>query len=325
MKIGSRLLAILALGALSTHVAVAGYHGHRASVGTAASHSGTDARSLVKAPVAGSRQGFGPALKSDAADHANSGVVKDGSPIRTRGTRTKPPRKLTPSRRPHRPQPADFNAPRRLRPAPKANRVRQGSRSTPASPSIRAVKPSRAKTVGSIKTRPPLHRGSGLKHKPVRNLHMGSLVGTEAGPQRNAIGAVVEHDKTVANGNGTVGGVAAPSTNVALQRAGAVLHQPDNKIVSGNTSVKTQSAGTTELGNHASPTAAALRVVSSNGLSTSGTGIIRPGLGVGALGGPAKNGASGLSGSSFRPRRPCRPPPAATADDLLQWAARYLA
>jgi hypothetical protein len=56
MKIGSRLLAILALGALSTHVAVAGYHGHRASVGTAASHSGTDTQSLVKAPVAGSRQ-----------------------------------------------------------------------------------------------------------------------------------------------------------------------------------------------------------------------------------------------------------------------------
>jgi hypothetical protein len=135
-------------------------------------------------------------------------------------------------------------------------------------------------------------------------LHQGSLVGTEAGPHRNAIGAVVEHDKTVANRNGTVGGVAAPSTNVALQRAGAMLREPDNKIVSGNTSVKTQSPSTTELGNHASPAAVALRVVSSNGLSISGTGIIRPGLGVVALGGPAKNGASGLGGSSFRPRHP---------------------
>jgi hypothetical protein len=130
------------------------------------------------------------------------------------------------------------------------------------------------------------------------------LVGNDAGPHRNAVGAVVERDKTIVNGSGTVGGVAAPPINVALPRAGAMLHQPDNKSVSGSTSAKTQSAGTTELGNHASPATAALRVVSSNGLGISGTGIIRPGLGVGALGGPAKNGASGLSGGNFRSRRP---------------------
>jgi hypothetical protein len=306
MKIGSRLLAILALGALSTHVAVAGYHGHRASVGTAASHSGTDAQSLVKAPVAGSRQGFGPALQSDVADHANGGVVKDGSGLTNthEGNTDEAPAKT---------DTAPKTAPAATRGLQRAPTPAPGTDGKPSEAGVPidtrvTVNQGRETIKGKDrrfnKNETAAAPGIGLKHKPVRNLHMGSLVGTEAGPHRNAIGAVVEHDKTVANGNGTVGGVAAPSTNVALQRAGAMFHEPDNKIVSGNTSVKTQSAGTTELGNHASPTAAALRVVSSNGLSTSGTGIIRPGLGVGALGGPAKNGGSGLSGSSFRPRRP---------------------
>jgi hypothetical protein len=298
MKIGSQFFAILAVGALSTQVASAGHHGHRASTGAAASHSGTDAQSLAKSPLAGSRQGPGPALQGDIAEDG-SGLTNthkrntDEAPAKTD---TAP--KTTPA--------ATHGLQRAATPAPGAD-GKQGNAGVPIDTRItvnQGRETIKVKDRRFNKNKTAAAPGIGLKHEPVRNLHQGSLVGTEAGPHRNAIGAVVEHDKTVANRNGTVGGVAAPSTNVALQRAGAMLREPDNKIVSGNTSVKTQSPSTTELGNHASPAAAALRVVSSNGLSISGTGIIRPGLGVVALGGPAKNGASGLGGSSFRPRHP---------------------
>jgi hypothetical protein len=36
----------------------------------------------------------------------------------------------------------------------------------------------------------------------------------------------------------------------------------------------------------------------------SGRDMIRPGLGAGAIGGPAKNVAGVISGNSFRPRHP---------------------
>jgi hypothetical protein len=303
MKIGSRLLAILALGSLSTHVAVAGHHGHRASAGTAAGHSGTDAQGLVKAPAAGSRQGFGPGLQSDVANHANGGAVKDGSGLTNAHEGNTDEAHAKPDSAPKAAPAATHGLQRAATPAPGTD-GKQSEAGVPIDTRI-TVNQGRETVKGKDhrfnKNKTAAAPGIGLKHEPGRNLHRGSLVGTEAGPHRNAIGAVVERDKTVAKGNGTVGGVAAPSTNVVPRRAGAMLHQPDNKIVTGDTSVKTQSAGTTDLGNHASPAAA---LVSSNGLSTSGAGIIRLGLGLGALGGPAKNGASGLSGSSFRPRRP---------------------
>jgi hypothetical protein len=160
MKIGSQFFAILAVGALSTQVASAGHHGHRASTGAAASHSGTDAQSLAKSPLAGSRQGPGPALQGDIAEDG-SGLTNthkrntDEAPAKTD---TAP--KTTPA--------ATHGLQRAATPAPGADGiwVMRGFRSTPASPSIRAVKPSRSKTVGSIKTRPPLHRGSGSNTSP---------------------------------------------------------------------------------------------------------------------------------------------------------------
>ena len=305
MKIGFRLLAILALGASSMQVAVAGHHGHRASAGTAASRSGTDAQSLVKTPAAGSQQGPGPALPGDVADHANGGGVKDGSGLTNAhkgnadevSAKTDTVPKTTPA--------ATHGLQRAATPAPGTD-GKLGDAGVPIDTRI-TVNQGRETIKGKDrrfnKNKTAAAPGIGVKHEPLRNLRQGSLVGTNAGPRRNAIGAVIGTEKTVANGGG-IAGAAAPSSNVALQRAGAMLHEPDSKIVSGNTSVKTQSPSPTELGNHASAAAAALRVESSNGLSMSGTGIIRPGLGVVALGGPARNGTSGLSGSSFRTRHP---------------------
>ena len=254
--------------------------------------------------AAGSQQRPGPASQSDVADRANGGAVKDGSGLTDthRGNTDEAPAKTdtTPKTAPA----ATRGLQRATTPAPGID-AKPSEAGVPIDTRItvnqgREIIKGKDRRFNKIKT--AAAPGIGLKHEPVHNLRQGSSVETEAGPRRNAIGAVVEHGKTVANRSGTVG--AALSTNVALQRASAMLHEPANKISSGNTSVKTQSAGTTELGNHASPAPAVLRVASSNGLGMSGTGIIRPGLGVGALGGPAKNGAPGLSGSNFRPRRP---------------------
>jgi hypothetical protein len=81
MKVSSYLLAILAFGALSTHVAVAGHHhGHRASA--AARHSGAAPQSLAKSPTAkDGQQGTGPAVQRGIADHANGEAAKDGSTL----------------------------------------------------------------------------------------------------------------------------------------------------------------------------------------------------------------------------------------------------
>jgi hypothetical protein len=72
-----------------------------------------------------------------------------------------------------------------------------------------------------------------------------------------------------------------------------MLHEPDKKTVIGNVPITNPNPGTA---------AATLKVVSANGLRISGTGMTRPGFGAVALGGPAKAGANGLSGNSFRPR-----------------------
>jgi hypothetical protein len=128
-------------------------------------------------------------------------------------------------------------------------------------------------------TTPP---GVAVKHEPVHNLHQVSPVGSDGGLHRNAVGAViVQHEKA-----------AAPPADAGPRRIGTMLHQPEKKTVLGNVPIKHSNPGT----------AAALKVVSLNGLSISGTGMTRPGFGAVALGGPAKAGANGLSGNSFRPR-----------------------
>jgi hypothetical protein len=150
--------------------------------------------------------------------------------------------------------------------------VHQG-REPPKGSKGRPVKKAKATT-------PP---GVAVKHEPGHNLHQVSPAGSGGGPHRNAVGAVVvKHEKA-----------AAPPADVAPPRVGATLHEPDKKTVIGNVPIKNPNPGTA---------AAALKVVSANGLSISGTGLTRPGAGAVSLGGPAKAGANGLNGNSFRPR-----------------------
>jgi hypothetical protein len=128
--------------------------------------------------------------------------------------------------------------------------------------------------------------------------HAAPAVGAGAIAHRNAVGAIVETDKTVAHGGAGQGVPRAPIA-APPQHAGAVPHDPNTKPVTAP--AKTPSPGTAEGGEHAS---AALKVVTSNGLGISGTGMTRPGLGAVALGGPPKIATGVLSGNSFRPRHP---------------------
>jgi hypothetical protein len=140
--------------------------------------------------------------------------------------------------------------------------------------------------------------GLALK-QPGHDLHQPApAAGTGAVAHRNAVGAVLEHDRTVAHGSA---GLAVPRALIAVspQHTGATDHSP--KITPATAPVKIPSLGAAESGDHTSPS---LKVVSSNGLGISGTGMARPGLGAQALGGPAKIDAGVLSGNSFRPRHP---------------------
>jgi hypothetical protein len=115
---------------------------------------------------------------------------------------------------------------------------------------------------------------------------------------RNAVGAIVGHDKTAAH-PAAGQGVARAQGAATPQHTGVALHEPNTKLVT--EPVKTPSPGAAEGGER---TATALKVVTSNGLGISGTGVTRPGLAAGALGGPAKTATGVLSGNSFRSRHP---------------------
>jgi hypothetical protein len=280
MKAVSRLFAILAFGALSTQVAFAGHHhGHRASGSAAASHSGT--------PLTGIDNGIVDDLGAHTKKSGNTGVSTGSAPD------------IAP--------PATHGLQRAATPAPGA-----GGKLGDAGADIDiriTVHQGREPIKGSKvrpfkKTKTATTPGIALRTRTVHNFHQGSPVGSDAAPHRNAIGAIVEHDKAVEHGHDLTLGAAAPITTAAAPRAAAMTHDHNMKPIIGNAPINNSSFGTTQIDNHASDAAAALKIVTANGPSISGTGLVRPGFGSGALGGLAKIAPSGLSGNSFRPRHP---------------------
>jgi hypothetical protein len=250
MKIGSYVFAVAAFGALSTNIAVAAHHGHRA--GAAASQSKTEAPSLMKSPA--------PTDKPQSvSDRANA----DGAAL-----------------------PSDTVGKQSEAPIDTSITVNQGRQ------------PDKGKGHSPTKLKVTATPGLALRQLGHDLHHAAPAVGPGAIAHRNAVGAIVEHDKTVTRGGA---GQGVPRTPVAMppQHAGSVPHDPNTKPVTAP--AKTPSPGTAEGGEHVS---AALKVVTSNGLGISGTGMTRPGLGAVALGGPPKITAGALSGNSFRPRHP---------------------
>jgi hypothetical protein len=265
-----------------------------------------------------SQQGSGPAVQGGIADHANGeiakdspvltgvdkGIVDDLSAHATKSGKTGVSIGTAPDIAPA----ATHGLQRAATPAPGA-----GGKPGDAGADIdiritvhqgrEPIKGSKERLFKKNKT--ATTPGIALGHKPVHNFHQGSLVGRDAPPHRNAIGAIVEHNKAVEHGHDQPHGAVAPITTTAVAPgAAAIIHDHNLKPIIGNAPINNSSPGATQIGNHASDAAVALKVVTANGPSINGTGLVRPGFSAGVLGGPAKVAAGGLSRNSFRLRRP---------------------
>jgi hypothetical protein len=253
MKVGRYAFAVVALGALSTNIAVAAHHGrHRA--GAATSETKTEAPSPVKSPASTDNP-------QGASDRANGDVS------------TPPPSTFGKQN--------DAVAP--IDTSITVNQGRQPNKGKGHSP----TKPKAAATPGPV-----------LRQLGHELHHAAPAAGPGAIAHRNAVGAIVETAKTATQDGA---GQRVPRAPIAAppQHAGAAPHEANTKPVTAP--AKTPSLGTAEGGERAS---AALKVVTSNGLGISGTGMTKPGLGAVALGGPPKITAGVLSGNSFRQRHP---------------------
>jgi hypothetical protein len=271
MKIGPRVFAVLAFGAVSTQAAVAGHHGHHASA-AAASHSGTDAQSPGPAVQGSVVDDVGAESKKSAKTGAATDAATKSAPTLPHGLQRPGTPALGSSGKP-----GDAGAEIDIRIT-----VHQGHETIKGKD--RLFKKSKTATAPGI----------GLKHEPVHIVHPKSPVGPDAGPHRNPVGTkVVKHDKKAAPGKTAV---AAPP------QPGGVTHEPDksdNKVVTGNAAAPTKTSSPA-----GAAAGAALKTATANGPSVGGTGTARPGSATVALGGPPKIAAGVLSGNSFRPKHP---------------------
>jgi hypothetical protein len=274
MKIGPRVCAIMAFGALSTQAAVSGQHGHRTSA--AAGRSVTGAPNLAKSPAAvGNHQGPGPAVMD------GGGAAADAAP------------KSTP--------PVPHGLQRAATPATGAD-GKQGDAQAPIETRI-TLHQGRETTKGKVrpfkKTNLAIGSWIGPKHEPVHDFHQKSPVATDGSRRHNAIGAiVVEHDKPAVLSKRT--GVVPPPDG-ASPRVDATLHDPNTRSAIGTVPNELR-APTTQRSAVTVRAPLQLRVVTANGPSVTGTGMARAGSATPVVGGPPKIVAGVLSGIDVRPK-----------------------
>jgi hypothetical protein len=116
-----------------------------------------------------------------------------------------------------------------------------------------------------------------------------------ASTTRNAVGALVERGST--QGSATTG-LHEPGQQGPGGVVGSVAGQPEpGSAPTTHASLNVQHNG------HSDPEGATVIVPSVHDLGINGTRLVRPGAGLGSLGGPAKF-AAGISGSNVRMRRP---------------------
>jgi hypothetical protein len=142
-------------------------------------------------------------------------------------------------------------------------------------------------------------------HGPTQDLVHKPAMGDDGGLARNAIGAVIARHTVMPQASTPLGVHALPgATLIALHAAGQ--HGP-----------ATTAAGAPLAATNAKPSEAAVStgaaseqarhptfVASTGGPAVNGTGMARPALSTGAIGGPAKAATGGLNGSSFRTKYP---------------------
>jgi len=315
MKLGPHLLAILAFGAWSTTAGVAAHrHAHHGTSGAAASQSGANAPSLAKSPTAaGRQQGSGPAVQGGVADHGNGGAAKGDSGLTGTGKAivddvgpgTRNSAKTGVSSNPAPPGAAAAHGLNHAATPGTGGETGAAGIAIDTSITVHQVRA----TINTIKQRlfnkpkTAVTAAIGVKHEHVNNHRQAAPAGSDGGLHRNAIGAVVGHDKPIAHGNAPALGAAAPmSTTPAAPPAANTLADPATKSAAASAPIANAKLGTESIIHHG-PGAGAIGVGSANGPSINGTGIGRPWLGAGAIGGPAKI-VGVLNGTAFRTRHP---------------------
>jgi hypothetical protein len=125
-------------------------------------------------------------------------------------------------------------------------------------------------------------------------------IGAHVPAHRNAVGTVVAHadPRTAAKPAATAAARASAPPALATQTGAVTAPTPASHDVIGTATPKTPTAAAAEHG------AAALRTVTANGPSITGTGVAKPSTATAAVGGPAKAVAAAVGGASFHPKHP---------------------
>jgi hypothetical protein len=296
MNIGSCLFAVLAFGALSMNSAIAGHRGH-------GSHSAASHYHFRVGSRAGTAQASGSEIKGAVADHAKDDALKDR--VRLIGI--------------------------------DKGSGEDGSRHTPKSEKTGVSTPAHSVSGkdkenaadDAIDTRIPMHQGrettknlkmrhfkssnvdvaarNGFKHQHISIRRGEASVRSSGVPRRNAVGATVDRDKAGERRN-ALGVAVVPKGTSDLETksdsaplaTGAVTHDPGAEHPNGKVPADGSFSGATQ-GNRRDGASA---IATTNGLSISGTGMIRPGSNTAAIGGAPKIAVGVLSGNSFRPKHP---------------------
>ncbi len=302
MNLGPHLLAILAVGAVSTNVAVARHHGHRADVGAIGTLSTTNSHGLAKSPISnGAQQGPPPVSDSGVPDHGNAekNAINPSPHSKTLSRAGITPDNATASGSVH-----DHN-----HTVTPGSGIQDGGPGTTIDTSItvhqgRDVIRNRKVLTELIKLKqrlakksnPAIATGTDFDHQHALGNHQKITVGSGGGLRRNAIGVLLGHRVSTSTANATP---SAP--NAAAGNAGHADHVI--KPAAGTAPIDNASIPGQESMRH-SPGVGTVNVAPANGGNISGTGMGHPWLATGAIGGPAKLAGGFISGNSFRPKHP---------------------
>jgi hypothetical protein len=303
MKVSPHLYAIMAFGALSTDVAIAGhYHRYLTKADTAASYSGTNARGLAKVTAMGGQQGSGPGTAGGALDHVNADAADKGTADKSAPRSKTPPNAALSRDNGNGAISVDVHGIHDI--------VVPGGGTPETGPNSaidirvttfrgRGAHTSVTMLSGIIKSkdRPSIYSSisfgsaSDVNHHYARDDHQKFPVATSGGWARNAIGAMLGRRATTLKTNSKP----AATTTVAVSTDQIAISKGENGPIY-NTE-----AGI-ERGRHKF-SAGAVAIAAPNTLSVNGAGLGHLWLRNGVIGGPAKIAAV-LNGTPFGTRHP---------------------
>jgi hypothetical protein len=134
-------------------------------------------------------------------------------------------------------------------------------------------------------------------HGQVQDLVHKPAMGDDGGLARNAIGVVIAHHSVMPQAGAPLG-LRALSGAMSIAQHAAGEHGPATTAAGAPLAAAVSTGAASEQARHPSA------VASIGGPAVNGTGMARPALITGAVGGPAKAAMGGLNGSSFRTKYP---------------------